>query len=1140
MIFTFYSYKGGVGRSMAMAHVAWELASRGLRVLAIDFDLEAPGLERYFRVPVGEVLATPGVIDLIEAFKRSLSGSGGMARDAEFRQLSRFIHRPVADFGHGGRLDLMPAGRRASDDDKRAYALAVRTFDWQDFYFNWEGQAFFEWLRRSLVEGPDALYDVVLADSRTGVTEMGGVCACQLADVVVMLSAPNHQNIEGTRELAADLRSKPVQRLRRNRPPLKLVVVPARVEQRVPDLLHDFEQRFETAFREYRPQTHIDLGLGTNRLALPYVPEFAFDEQVTQQREGASSALDASYKTLADALLVLCDEPASPALRQAVDAAGAALQPSAGAVAVPTAAQRFDPTRRYAGVDAYLSCARAARDVVKGLLDALADSGVSLRCEFGEAEAFGTDRDLPPTTLEQLRHAESLLLFADDKGVRSWQRAEVKVARSLPRAPALVQVLLPGAAADAFELAFGDALRDCPLIDLRGWPEERAALRIVAAALATRPGGGDSHAGDETHVAAPAAAAAEAAPFAGVAPSTEQHAAFFGGRDGERDALLALVLRERRVALHGPSGAGKTSLVLAGLFPALRGHPVLRELRHVDLRQDAEALTAQWQAWAQLPESCLLVLDHADECDDATLDGLAGVWRADGGPRLLLVWRAAPLAQAQAEATLRWPREGQSAAALRGPEHRLHHDCVWGRAAADLLAPAATAPQLALVPLAADALRAAVESALAHAGRRAEAGLVERLFTDAGAAPAAATVQRVMLHLWRHQERGWLTNDAYDHAGGVDGLFTAELDRVAADLGADAQPALAALLLRLVARLSDGTLLRVPFSWARSATQPALDTHGAIAAKTLARQGLLVVQRAGADVTLQLAHGPRDWPALDSLREANKGWVINARLVALAYAAWADGEPDDAADLSLGEGLSAPLLAHLSLGERLYAGQRQARLLRRRRTKRILQAVSAAAVVLVVSGVVVQSRYRQAAQDAAARLAIDAARAQLELGATANTNPTAPVTRSGSGRVRIVAQRSGGDAADAAAVARLLGVLPKETFEVLPTIERRSDKVCGDVRFHHDEDAAPARRVLDLLNAELTRGGDLRQLQLNDRRSVAAAATVATGTLEIWLPPLTDAPARRRDRWGDSRLVPAGCAILGSDVKGREIGRAHV
>jgi cellulose biosynthesis protein BcsQ len=47
-IITFYSFKGGVGRSMALANVAAIYAQRGKRVLAIDFDFEAPGLHRYF------------------------------------------------------------------------------------------------------------------------------------------------------------------------------------------------------------------------------------------------------------------------------------------------------------------------------------------------------------------------------------------------------------------------------------------------------------------------------------------------------------------------------------------------------------------------------------------------------------------------------------------------------------------------------------------------------------------------------------------------------------------------------------------------------------------------------------------------------------------------------------------------------------------------------------------------------------------------------------------------------------------------------------------------------------------------------------------------------------------------------------
>src|SRR4051794_39095955 len=48
MIYTFYSYKGGVGRTMALANVAEVFYRAGLRVLMVDWDLESPGLERYF------------------------------------------------------------------------------------------------------------------------------------------------------------------------------------------------------------------------------------------------------------------------------------------------------------------------------------------------------------------------------------------------------------------------------------------------------------------------------------------------------------------------------------------------------------------------------------------------------------------------------------------------------------------------------------------------------------------------------------------------------------------------------------------------------------------------------------------------------------------------------------------------------------------------------------------------------------------------------------------------------------------------------------------------------------------------------------------------------------------------------------
>src|SRR4026207_2090265 len=67
-ILTFYSYKGGTGRSMALANIAWILASSGRTALMIDWDLEAPGLHRHFPpLLLGEELAaSDGLLALSE------------------------------------------------------------------------------------------------------------------------------------------------------------------------------------------------------------------------------------------------------------------------------------------------------------------------------------------------------------------------------------------------------------------------------------------------------------------------------------------------------------------------------------------------------------------------------------------------------------------------------------------------------------------------------------------------------------------------------------------------------------------------------------------------------------------------------------------------------------------------------------------------------------------------------------------------------------------------------------------------------------------------------------------------------------------------------------------------------------------
>src|SRR5258708_6996222 len=72
VVYTFYSFKGGAGRTMALANVAALMAKWGRSVLIVDWDLEAPGVERFFTSNSTEAHQLrslhPGITDLLNAF----------------------------------------------------------------------------------------------------------------------------------------------------------------------------------------------------------------------------------------------------------------------------------------------------------------------------------------------------------------------------------------------------------------------------------------------------------------------------------------------------------------------------------------------------------------------------------------------------------------------------------------------------------------------------------------------------------------------------------------------------------------------------------------------------------------------------------------------------------------------------------------------------------------------------------------------------------------------------------------------------------------------------------------------------------------------------------------------------------------
>ena len=72
---TFYSFKGGVGRTMALVNSGVELAKRGRKVLLVDFDLEAPGLDTFEAVKPKKT--APGIVRLRKKLLGFRTGARG-------------------------------------------------------------------------------------------------------------------------------------------------------------------------------------------------------------------------------------------------------------------------------------------------------------------------------------------------------------------------------------------------------------------------------------------------------------------------------------------------------------------------------------------------------------------------------------------------------------------------------------------------------------------------------------------------------------------------------------------------------------------------------------------------------------------------------------------------------------------------------------------------------------------------------------------------------------------------------------------------------------------------------------------------------------------------------------------------------
>lgn len=292
LVVTFYSYKGGVGRSMALANVAALLTRWGYRTLVVDWDLEAPGLEHFFAefLDVASAHQRQGVIDLLTP---ASSTRDAQKNRSDWREALVNIALPSSQVP----LDLLTAGNRTDAD---AYYKRVREFDAQDFYAKADGGRVIEGLRREWIDS----YKFVLIDSRTGVTELGGICTAHLADVIVLLFTPTQQSFEGAIDVARRA-GRARQKLPFDRLSLLTLPIPSRLDTSEEfDLSQDWLDRFATdlddQYADWVP-AGLDIRALLEKTKLPYVSFFSFGEKLPVFERGVHdpAGLAYAYETLA-------------------------------------------------------------------------------------------------------------------------------------------------------------------------------------------------------------------------------------------------------------------------------------------------------------------------------------------------------------------------------------------------------------------------------------------------------------------------------------------------------------------------------------------------------------------------------------------------------------------------------------------------------------------------------------------------------------------------------------------------------------------------------------------------------------------------------------------------------------------------
>jgi WD40 repeat protein/energy-coupling factor transporter ATP-binding protein EcfA2 len=517
----------------------------------------------------------------------------------------------------------------------------------------------------------------------------------------------------------------------------------------------------------------------------------------------------------------------------------------------------------------------AARDFARSLEQAGFESWL-------DVERLAPGDDWLEAIEAALRQAMIFAVYVGRSGVQRWVDREVKAALMRNAENPLfriVPVLGEGSQLDALSLF----LRQHQALDLRQGSLAPAELKARLVPLLDGPG--------HTSSALPP----ELPPFKGLETFQPEDGLLFFGRDREIEELLDRLRQGRFVAVIGDSGSGKSSLVRAGLLPALR-----------HFRPAVQPVGTRWQAAVMRPgnapfrelANALLELAPAasaeervrlrNQCADLLAHGVDGLSSCLGalvqprGQTLIVVDQLEELfTQTQDQATRQrfldtlfaaMDAEGDRPVAVVVTLRADFYAQVWSHSR---LRDLTTRHQFAVSRPQVERLREIIEGPLALTGCRLEPGLAARILQELGDEPGnLPLLEHVLLEFWRRRQGQLLTHAAFEEIGRLQGAINNRAEATFLAMDVTSQQIAQRIfveLTQLAEEPSKDTRRRVPKSYlmgmaAPSLTEQVLDRLAADRLITAGRDQVLGQER------VELAHEAliRGWGRL-------RGWLAGGR-----------------------------------------------------------------------------------------------------------------------------------------------------------------------------------------------------------------------------------------------------------------------